>query len=123
MFRQDVGVIWVPIACGFALTAVTVGLSLLGMRLITPLELTSWAADIGVVGGLFLATLGTTVLNVVIVFCANDRTEGRRPDVRAAFRRAWSRRGIIVRWTVLAFAVGAVLRLIERRTGPLGASV
>ncbi len=122
-FRQDIGVIWVPIACGFALTAATVGLWLLAVRQITSFQLANWPADIAIIAGLFVATLGTTFINVVVVFCATDRIEGRRPDVRAAFTSAWGRRGVIVRWTVLAFAVGSVLRVIERRTGPLGAGI
>lgn len=58
----------------------------------------------------------------VVVAAAQIRCEGGDPDVRAALRLAWSRRGPLAAWAAVSTIVALVMQLLER-TGFAGWAV
>ena len=92
----------------------------------------------GALGGIF-AALGTRALGIVaifgalwaagaisiffqvaVVFAATDRLEGRTPTVGGSIAQAWSRRSTVVRWALLAAAVGMLIQAVEQARGHRG---
>lgn len=118
LFRQDRQMIWLPV---MATAAALVAYALVT----TPIALTIGHTGVGVAVaffcGTFVATMATVIFNVALCFAATDRIEGRTPTVSGSLAQAWTRRGVILRWAVLAAVVGTAIRAVERRLGVFGA--
>jgi hypothetical protein len=91
LFRQDPQMVWLPVLGALA--------GFVGFALVaTPI----------VVG------LGVNVAGVLAALL-----EGRTPTVGGSLAKAWTRKGTILEWAVLASIVSLVIRLIEQRAGLL----
>ena len=117
LFRQDRQMIWLP-----AMAAVT---ALIAFALVTgPLVLVlghnGIAVLVAVACGSMVATAATVIFNVALCFAATDRIEGRTPTVRTALSQAWTRKGVIIKWAILAAVVGTAIRALEQRLGLVG---
>lgn len=62
-----------------------------------------------------IATFTTTLFAVALADGANLRMEGNDPTMRSSLERAWARRTAILQWSLIATALGLLLRLIEQR--------
>lgn len=77
--------------------------------------------------GFFIALLFYFVTYTVVVFfnaatvaCVAKRFDGGDPTVKYGLQEAWKRRGLILKWSLLAALVGAILNAAERRSNLLG---
>jgi hypothetical protein len=69
---------------------------------------------------LFAVSVVATFFGSAVVAGALERLGGGDPTLSSALGAAWTRRGVIVQWAVLATVVGLVVRAIERRAGLVG---
>lgn len=75
-----------------------------------------------VIASLALAVVAT-FFQAAMVGGARDRLTGGDPTIGSAIGVASSRLAVIVPWALFSWTVGAVLRAIEDRAGPIGAIV
>lgn len=61
--------------------------------------------------------------NVALVSAASERLAGRPATLRDGLNKAWERKGKIFEWALLAATVGMILKLIEQRSGLIGAII
>lgn len=57
--------------------------------------------------------------NVAVVAMASVALEGRRPSIREGIDVAWSRLGLIARWTLLSIGVGTLIQLLFEKLPPV----
>ena len=73
---------------------------------------------------LFITYAGTsfiaTYFNVCVVFTAKTRFEGENATFSDSLKFAWSRKGLILSWSILAATVGLILRAIESIADRIG---
>ncbi len=117
LFQQDRHMIWLPVMAAFT--------SLLAFAVVTvPLVLavghTPVLVFVALLCGSVVANAATVVFNVALVFAATDRIEGRAPTIGGSLAQAWTRKGVIFRWALLAAVVGTTIRAVESRLGVLG---
>lgn len=117
LFRQDRQMIWLPV---MATVTSLIVFALISLPLALVLGHSRFAILLAVACGTLLATAGTVIFNVALVFAATDRIEGRTPTIGRSLTLAWGRRSVIFRWAVLSAVVGTAIRLLEERLGVLG---
>jgi hypothetical protein len=61
--------------------------------------------------------------NVALVSAASDRFAGGNATVNHGLQVAWSRKGSILQWAILAATVGVLLGMLEERLGWIGRMV
>jgi Family of unknown function (DUF6159) len=67
----------------------------------------------------FYFVIGTGVFfSVALVAMASAALDGRDPTIREGVEVAWSRLGLVARWTLLAMGVGALIQLIAEKLPP-----
>jgi hypothetical protein len=123
LLRQDRELIWLP----------TIG-SLAGLAAAGILFVPGWLIGVGLGGsdhhswgawiGSVLAVYGATVVGIffqaALVAGANLRADGGDPTLAGSIAAAWSRRGAILSWGLVATTVGLVVRSLEQRFGVVG---
>jgi hypothetical protein len=121
VIRASPGLIKLPIIGGVVGLVVFIVFGLPGVVLLDSED--TWVVVGGVallLIGAFLAGLVVLFYNVVLVAAADHALRGEEPDVAAAKRVARSRLGAIVKWGLVAFAVGFVLGALSESKGALG---
>jgi len=120
LFRQNRQMIWLPILAGVVSAAMfLIVTALVAIPLIHAFGSTRLVV-LYLVPGLIASSFAGVFFNVALVFAANEQIEGRLVSVSEAIAMAWTRRGIIFKWAVLAGVVGTFLQFIEQRLGFLG---
>jgi hypothetical protein len=71
--------------------------------------------------GLIALTWVTTFLNVIFYLMASAAIEGSRLKLGLAIKEAWTYKGVITSWAIVAATVGYLIRLVQERLGFLGA--
>jgi len=123
LLRQDKGMLMLPfVGCVFGIIAAAV--------FFVPGYGLGWYVNgqeegrIAYYAGLALAGLGATIVSVffqvALVIGANHRADGDEPTTRECLREAWTFRGKILAWSVVAATVGFVLQVIHDKLGFLG---
>jgi hypothetical protein len=74
----------------------------------------------GIALGGFGATVVAIFFQTALVIGANERAEGGQPTTRSCLRRAWTRRRMILGWSLISATIGFVLQLIHNKLGFLG---
>jgi len=116
-------VLWLPLI-GAALSLLGFGLLVGGSAWLTNVDNRSPAFEVaGILAATFIGTGVTAFTSVAVATAATSRMDGVTPAVGASLSKAWQRRRLIIEWTVLAFGVGTVLRLVERRLGGVGGGI
>lgn len=117
LFRQDRQMIWLPV-----MAAVTglIAFAVVAVPLALAIGHTGLAFLVAFACGSLVATAATVIFNVALVFAANDRIEGRTPTIASSLAQAWTRKGVIFRWAILAAIVGTTIRALESRLGVVG---
>jgi hypothetical protein len=117
LFRQDSQMIWLPV-----MAAVTglIAFAVVAAPLALAIGHTGLAFLVAFACGSLVATAATVIFNVALVFAANDRIEGRTPTIGSSLAQAWTRKGVIFRWAILAAIVGTTIRTLESRLGVVG---
>lgn len=72
-----------------------------------------------VLAGILMAVV-SAYFQAAMVSGATERLTGGDPTVGSALSAATARLGVIVPWALFVWTVGAVLRLIEEKLGPVG---
>ena len=117
LFRQDRQMIWLPM-----MAAVTglIAFAVVAVPLALAIGHTGLAVLVAFACGSLVATAATVIFNVALVFAANDRIEGRTPTIASSLAQAWTRKGVVFRWAILAAIVGTTIRALESRLGVVG---
>ncbi len=120
LFRQNRGMIWLPVLSG--LLSAVVFLVVSGLVAV-PLIRAYGSSGVDVlffVPGVMAASFVGVYFNVALAFAANEQIEGRPVDVRRAMRLAWGRKRVILEWALVSATVGMVIQAVERRLGIFG---
>jgi hypothetical protein len=120
LFRQNRGMIWLPVLSGVASAVAFLAIS--GV-VAAPLWEAYGASPLDVLylfPGMMASTFVGVYFNVALVFAANEQIEGRKITVGDALGMAWSRRRVVFSWALLSAVVGLVIQLVESRLGLFG---
>lgn len=76
----------------------------------------------GIFGFIFYLTANLIIIffNSVLVLAVNNRLNHREASLGVAFRMAFSKFGLIFKWSLISATIGLVLRHIEERVGIIG---
>lgn len=76
----------------------------------------------GIFGFLFYLTANLIIIffNSVLVLAVNNRLNHQETSLGVAFRMAFSKFGLIFKWSLISATIGLVLRHIEERIGIIG---
>jgi hypothetical protein len=73
--------------------------------------------------GLFGMNIGASFFGVAAAANASQVLDGKDPTLGTGIGVAWSRKGVIVQWGLLAATVGLVLQLLSDRAGGIGGAL
>lgn len=129
---SDKELLYLPIASGIACLAISVTM-LAGYALAFPSQIAAFVATTGphqlpitqqmwaYLFFFYLVNYSIVIFfNVALVAAASDRLAGGSATINYGLQVAWSRKGKILQWALLASTVGILLRALEERLGWLG---
>jgi hypothetical protein len=118
LIRHNPGLLAFPVVSGVA------GIGFLALFLGVTFGLAQFAADAGLIAGLFLAYLALTFVSSFFAAGLVHQTRavlaGREPSLRAGMAAAWERKGPLFVWSLIAATVGIVINAIENSDSRIG---
>jgi Family of unknown function (DUF6159) len=79
----------------------------------------TWGAWVGGFFAAYAASVVAVYFQAALVIGANERADGRTPQLGEVLRAAWQLRGRIFSWALLTTSVGLAIRAVEDRLGPV----
>jgi Family of unknown function (DUF6159) len=124
----DKELLWLPVISGVCalLVAASFGIPIFLTGNDTTTSTGSSSFQLGVPGyvlialAYFVLAYVTIFFNTALVWAANERLEGRDPDLGSALAAARARAGAILPWALVSATVSLIIRAIEERAGFLG---
>ena len=112
-----------PSLAAFPLVAGLAGTVYLGLLLGGAAVVTGSRGGVLTYAALFVAYLGSTFIAALfaaaLTYNAREVFRGHDPTLGDGLEAAWSNRGELLAWAVIAAVVGVVLRVVERQEGPV----
>jgi hypothetical protein len=123
MLQQDKQLLWLPIIGFVGAVVAAVALFVPGFFLGDGLggdDGTRFGVYVGGILGGFAASFVSIYFQAALIIGANMRADGYEPTVGNTLRAAGRLAGKILAWAVVTTTVGAAIRAIEQRFGPIG---